>query len=44
MINKLLSVVYFVLAVILGLLSGGIMIMGILYSIPKVTKKLEYYD
>jgi hypothetical protein len=44
MINKLLNVVYFVLAIVLGLLSGGIMVLGILYSIPKVTEKLEYYD
>jgi len=39
-----LNVVYFVLAIVLGLLSGGIMVLGILYSIPKVTEKLEYYD
>jgi hypothetical protein len=44
MINKLLNFVYFVLAIVLGLLSGGIMVLGIIYSIPKVTEKLEYYD
>lgn len=44
MVNKVISAFSFLLAVVFGLVLGAAALLGILYSIPKVTEKLDYYD
>jgi hypothetical protein len=44
MVNKILSGFAFLAAVALGLILGTAAVLGILYSIPKITGKLDYYD
>ena len=44
MVNKLVSAAAFLISVFVGLVAGTVILLGILYSIPKVTEKLEYYD
>jgi hypothetical protein len=44
MVNRIFSAFSFLLAVVIGLFLGAAGLLGILYSIPKVIEKLDYYD
>jgi hypothetical protein len=44
MLKKLAEATYFLLAVVFGLIFGVLALLGILYSIPKIKAKVDYYD